>query len=371
MNRPTRATGRHFTSSSSNLPDASHYEARIAALEKLIVSQALEIERLRSGGLPELNEATISEMDAGPVPGARPKASAPKKQEQPVLPVGEFEQAALTMSDNKKADWEPESRKHALTLVELFTNVLVEEGVAHSGQIRQNHLAALRSLMNDMPTAWGRSKKKGMPVPTPTQLRARGDLARRQGKPVGLSVDAVRRHFTNLRTFLRHLRASGYALDTDLTLDGLVPKKRSKAAQRRSTVKPGPDRIQETLLKLPAFTGCVSDDAMHEVGQRFFHCGTSMVTVGLIYTGARSDELCNLDTADVDTVAGVPVFRIRFSETKRVENDQSDLVIPIPDELIRLNFLSYADRIKALGYPKLFPDLFKPLCRHPARRHAL
>ncbi len=36
------------------------------------------------------------------------------------------------MSDNKKADWELGSRKHALTLVELFTNVLVDEGVAHS-----------------------------------------------------------------------------------------------------------------------------------------------------------------------------------------------------------------------------------------------
>jgi len=260
----------------------SHYEARIATLEKLIVSQALEIERLRSGGLPDPNEGIISGMEAGPVPGAHLKASAPETKEQPVLPVGEFQQAALTMSD-KKADWEPESRKHALTLVELFTNVLVEEGVAHSGQIRQHHLAALRSLMNDMPSAWGRSKKKGMPVPTPTQLRARGDLVRRQGKPVGLSVDAVRRHFTNLRTFLRHLRASGYVLDADLTLEGLVPKKRSKAAQRRSTVKPGPDRIQETLLKLPAFTGCISDDAMHEVGTRFYPCETTLVTIGLIY----------------------------------------------------------------------------------------
>ncbi|MGE0503515.1 MAG: hypothetical protein AB7I79_23290 [Rhizobiaceae bacterium] len=173
------------------------------------MSQALEIERLRSGGFPERDEAIISGTDARPVPGSRPKAPPSKNKEQPVLRVNEFAQAALTMSDNKKADWEPESRKHALTLVELFTNVLVEEGVAHSGQIRQHHLAALRSLMNDMPSAWGRSKKKGMPVPTPTQLRARGDLARRQGKPVGLSVDAVRRHFTNLRTFLRHLRASG------------------------------------------------------------------------------------------------------------------------------------------------------------------
>jgi integrase len=365
MTRSTPEARRHHTSSSSNPPDASHYEARIAALEKLIVSQALEIDRLRSGGLPEPNEATISGMEVGPVSAPPPKASAPKIKEQPVLPVGQFEQAALTMSDNKKADWEPESRKHALTLVELFTNVLVEEGVAHSGQIRQHHLAALRSLMNDMPSAWGRSKKKGMPVPTPTQLRTRGDLARRQGKPVGLSVDAVRRHFTNLRTFLRHLRASGYALDADLTLEGLVPKKRSKAAQRRSTVKPGPDRIQDTLLKLPAFTGCVSDDAMHEVGTRFYHCGTTLVTIGLIYTGARSDELCNLDTADVDTIAGIPVFRIRFSETKRVKNDQSERVIPIPDELIRLKILAYADRIKALGYPKLFPDLFNPFTDTP------
>lgn len=365
MSESLRKARERRTPSKPNLQSAAQYEGRIAALERLIVSQALEIERLRSGGFLKLDEAMISETDAGPVAGLRPEAPPPKNKEQPVLPVAEFEQAAQTMSDNKKADWEPESRKHALTLVELFTNVLVEEGVAHSGQIRQHHLAALRTLMNDMPSAWGRSKKKGMPVPTPKELRARGDLARGQGKPVGLSVDSVRRHFTNLRTFLRHLRASGYALDADLTLEGLVPKKRSKASQRRSTVKPGPVRIRETLLKLPAFTGCVSDNAMHEVGTRFYHCGTTLVTIGLIYTGARSDELCNLDTADVDTVADIPVFRIRFSETKRVKNDQSERVIPIPDELIRLKFLAYADRIKALGYSKLFPDLFNPFADTP------
>lgn len=336
------------------------------ALEKLIVSQALEIERLRSVvATPHAFDSDRGGMRRGDLENRRSKVLAPKNTDQPVLMVADFAHAAQTMSANKKADWEPASRKHALTLVELFTNVLIEEGVAHSGQIRQHHLASLRSLMNEMPTEWGRSRKKGMPAPTPGQLRNKGELAKRQGKSVGLSVDSVRRHFTNLRTFLRHVRASGYALDGELTLDGLVPKKRSKAAQRRSTEKPGPERVRQTLLQLPAFTGCLSDDEMHEVGTRFYHCGTTLVPLGLIYTGARSDELCNLDTADVDTVADIPVFRFRFSETKRVKNDQSERVIPIPDELIRLNFLAYVDRIKDLGYPKLFPDLFSPYADTP------
>lgn len=338
--------------------------SRIRALESLVVSQALEIERLRM---------LLQAQAVVPLPRTWPISDLLTQQqgtpglssEPAVLPVADFSAAAQTMSDNKKADWEPDSRKHAITLVELFKNLLIEQGVAHSGEIRQHHLAALRSLMNDMPSLWGRSKKKGMPVPMPAQLRARGVLAKRHGKPVGLSVDAIRRHFTNLKTFLRHLRASGYSLDLDLTLDGLIPKKRSKAVQRRSTEKPGPDRIRQTLLKLPAFTGCAADDAMHEPGNQFYHCGTTLVTIALVYTGARSDELCNLDCADVDTVTNIPVFRIRFSETKRLKNDQSERVIPIPDELLRLNFLAYVDRIRTLGYPKLFPDLFNPYADTP------
>ena len=84
----------------------------------------------------------------------------------------------------------------------------------------------------------------------------------------------------------------------------------------------------------------------------------------MIYTGARRGEICNLDVCDVIKVGDVWVFQIDFGDDKRVKNESSVRKRPIPNEMLRLGFSEYKDKIQELGYKKLFPDLFSHLTQN-------
>jgi hypothetical protein len=60
-----------------------------------------------------------------------------------------------------------------------------------------------------------------------------------------------------------------------------------------------------------------------------------------------------------------PYIHIAANAQRRIKNPQSKRNIPIHPELIRLGFLDYVRKIKALGYKLLFPDLYFPSSRSP------
>ena len=77
-----------------------------------------------------------------------------------------------------------------------------------------------------------------------------------------------------------------------------------------------------------------------------------------IYTGARIGELCQLETADIETVDGVALIRITDQgEGQSVKTAAGRRVVPVHPELIRLGFLDYADAIRKAGATRLFPGL--------------
>lgn len=86
------------------------------------------------------------------------------------------------------------------------------------------------------------------------------------------------------------------------------------------------------------------------------------IPVVLFYTGARLDEISQLYASDV-RYSPVPHLRVENLEdenpalAKLLKNETSHRTIPIPDELLSLGFLDYAEAIKAGGHVHLFPDL--------------
>ena len=50
-------------------------------------------------------------------------------------------------------------------------------------------------------------------------------------------------------------------------------------------------------------------------------------------------------------------IHIRENQFRSIKNEQSDRVLPIPIEILRLGFVDYVHRIKELGYVELFPEL--------------
>jgi len=77
-----------------------------------------------------------------------------------------------------------------------------------------------------------------------------------------------------------------------------------------------------------------------------------------IYTGTRLGELCQLRTADVREVEGIPVLVLtNEGEGQSIKSDAGHRSVPIHSELIRLGFLKYVEAIKAKGSDSLWPSL--------------
>lgn len=64
---------------------------------------------------------------------------------------------------------------------------------------------------------------------------------------------------------------------------------------------------------------------------------------------------------------GIWAIRIKANQIRRVNNAQSDRMLPVPSELLRLNFVDYVQRLKDIGHKALLPELFS-LCEFSVYR---
>jgi integrase len=78
-----------------------------------------------------------------------------------------------------------------------------------------------------------------------------------------------------------------------------------------------------------------------------------------MYSGMRIGEICQLEVADIIEVGGTPAFDINEAGDKRLKTPQSERIIPIHPELIRLGLLEYVNDLRKKGVTRLFPELRK------------
>jgi integrase len=77
-----------------------------------------------------------------------------------------------------------------------------------------------------------------------------------------------------------------------------------------------------------------------------------------LYTGARLSELAQLRTEDILSAGEVPSISItNLGSNQQLKTLASKRTIPIHSELIRLGFLVYVEKIKALSSDSLWPEL--------------
>ncbi len=87
----------------------------------------------------------------------------------------------------------------------------------------------------------------------------------------------------------------------------------------------------------------------------------------LLYTGARLEEIAQLETADVAEVQGIPCVKIAAAssadapaepgEGKSLKTAGSDRTVPIHSGLVALGFLDYVEERRRAGDRRLFPRL--------------
>lgn len=76
----------------------------------------------------------------------------------------------------------------------------------------------------------------------------------------------------------------------------------------------------------------------------------------LLYTGARSNDVCMLRCEDIEEHNGIGIIHFRFDvEQQQRTKSENDRQIPIHPHLIDIGFLEYVRSRREAGYDRLFP----------------
>lgn len=311
--------------------------------------------------IPE--ETEITQLDLSPRPAAPKKAASKASEaEQRVVAVSDFEQECEKLIANMGDEWEPATARDAMALVRMFKSVLIEHGVEHSGQIKQFHIGQLRQHLNHIPTNSGRSSR--MRIMSAPELRNEGEKLRLAAeasgtKPnVGLASTTIRKHFGNLQHFLKHLKGHGFEIE-EWTFEGLRPRKPKAGEVRGKQFKPSPADIAP-IFSCPLYVGSLGlgRGQRREPGAHVFHDSLYYLPILFTYLGPRRKEFAGLHVNDIAKDGDGYVIILRTNCFRRLKNVQSERLLPVPEELVRLGFIDYVQAIKQLGYEALFPDLF-------------
>lgn len=290
------------------------------------------------------------------------EATPPKATARKNLPLTEFDAEVEKLISNHKDDWEDDTASDVRVLVGIFRGILEEHEVQHSGEITQEHVAALRQHFNHILPLYGRSPRLRAlsPAALREESRKRAEEAKLEGETLrlGLRPATIRRHLGNLDHFLKHLRSSHYTVP-EWTFEGLRPRKPPKGEVRLQQVKPGPEEIRP-LFGIPFFTGRLSAEKPELPGELVFHSANYYLPMLFTYLGPRRNEFAGLMLDEIVQNDGHWTIQIKANEVRRIKNAQSHRLLPVPNELLRLNFIDYVERLKALGHKRLFPELFSP-----------
>lgn len=325
----------------------------------------------------DLEEATVAQMTAvrqvSHQPASAATESQPTEPENPApaiasgkskarkdLPLSSFdEQVEKPIANNQ---WEEDTASDVRVLVRIFRGILEEHDVAHSGEITQEHVAALRQHFNHILPLWGRSPRLRNLSPSALRQESRKavEKAQENGETIqlGLTPATIRRHLGNLDHFLKHMRASYFTVP-EWSFEGLRPRKPPKGEVRLRQVKPGPDDVRP-VFDMPIFQGRKSAEKPDVPGDLVFHGSLYFLPMLYSYLGPRRNEFAGLMVDEIVQRDGHWAIQIKANEVRRIKNAQSHRLLPVPDELLRLKFIEYVQRLKELGHTRLFPELYSP-----------
>ncbi|WP_232621775.1 site-specific integrase [Thioclava electrotropha] len=145
------------------------------------------------------------------------------------------------------------------------------------------------------------------------------------------------------KVFWAWAEAHGFA--PEALFDGMAVAKRGHGTKDRRPF------TQEALEKVYS--------ALTDPGSKFFgKTSHRWATLIAMFSGARLNEVCQLQVDDILQVDGVWVFNFTDDgdATKRLKSSAARRRVPVHSELLKLGLLEYRDSQRALGRDRLFAD---------------
>lgn len=160
-----------------------------------------------------------------------------------------------------------------------------------------------------------------------------------------LSPKSIKTSSTLVKSFLKWLFVQQY-LKNDLS--GLLDSLRNRTTKK--------DNEHRAIFTSEDLTKLFGINEYQTTGFRKYSFRYWLPLLGL-YTGARINELCQLEVNDIIEQDGLYAISINSNNGKKVKTKSGIRLIPIHKKLIQLGFIDYLNRIKTLNNTKLFPPL--------------
>jgi len=141
----------------------------------------------------------------------------------------------------------------------------------------------------------------------------------------------------------------GYIPDNANPARGLAPDKK---AARKEAMRRRPFTSEE-LLKVFGSQEFIAQRQTRP--ERYWLC------LACLFTGARREEIGQLQIVDIQEEDGIPYFNItpEGDGEKTVKTEGSERRVPVHSSLVKLGFLEYVESIKTAGHSQVFPQLKK------------
>jgi integrase len=212
-----------------------------------------------------------------------------------------------------------------------------------------------KDMLLQLPTNW----TKRFPGKTAQEAIATNSISaeKLQTLAVGTINDS---YLTYLKTFF------AWANSNDLVPGNpAIDVRVATAKSHRHRTKREPftsDKLRQ-LFNAPVFTGCASLGRPYDRGSLLIRDQRFWAPLLALFSGARANELGQLETTDVKQKAGVWGFEIttqtdddELRDEKRVKTSAGRRFVPIHPELERLGFLQYVEERRVAKCKRVFPD---------------
>lgn len=242
----------------------------------------------------------------------------------------------------------PKTQHDYRTALRALTDVMGREKPIEA--IGKRDVLALKDALLETPLNWSK-RFPGKPLPEAVKLnRARG-LPTLSAKTINM------KYLTNLRTFFSWVVANGHMEMNPAEGVRVEISKRERTKKKRL---PFTSEQLQKMFTAPLFVGCKSDTKIYEPGPTRIRDHRFWAPLLALFTGARANELGQLEVADIRVVEGVRCIDLRESadderSEKRLKTAAAHRLVPLHPELERLGFFAYVEDLRAKREKRLFP----------------
>jgi integrase len=208
--------------------------------------------------------------------------------------------------------------------LKLFIDLMGDKAVT---AVSSDDIESYLAMLVDFPPNASKKKEYRDLPPTAALEKARA------GQMPGLSLRTREKHLDRLRAFFgRHVKQRRLPFNP---CDGFSVSSKAQD-QRRSREPFTPAELTTVFQRLQSL-----------IPHQYWPA------VLALYSGARVNEIGQLECEDIEEIAGIWGMHIR----RKTKNEASRRFVPLHPEVVRLGFLDYVRTVKRFGFATVFPGI--------------